>query len=647
MRFRLTVLLAILNVAVFGAIWMLERDSSNEDSQASALSDFTVLEIEGKTIEKPRVLRFENNRWRIVSPIEWPANFFAINRIRSQLEFLDRQTSFEVSEISKHGQTLADYGLDDPSFIFKYGAPGKMHTLKVGKAAPIGNRIYMLDDESEKIIVVDKELLESLVIDIERLRSQDVFEIPRFEVGAISIRIPQNDGASSAKTKFRRIGLVKDGGKWKFETPIAAGANNMAVDSFLNNLCAISARGFATDSAASAGFDISAFPMTVTLQGTNRRQVLLIGNPVPGTDLVYAKLEDNPTVFTLDSAIFKDFDHLQTTLRDRLFFKFDILDAAGLDIASPSETVRLRSVKSGLWDLIKKGKGSDPETLQADSAITASLLNKLSKLSARDFANDAPGDNLAPYGLNAPKLKITVLFSDQTSKTLLVGSSYKLGGATLTYAALEGEPSIYGIPTDILESFPVNPLYYKSRILAALPEKAALKSLKLLDAQSGRVMFEVAKTDSQDVSQLIAAIPQKRRREMAEVISAYAKKFVVSAYEAAPFSQDGIKLENAPAIPWKWKLVAVAELPGTGKLIEETHEWFFTDIISATLQYGGSAAQNATFRLPQNLIEASFEFTAPALAESLRPPATKQPTPLPAPAPAQPPATTDAAGNAK
>ncbi len=633
MRFRLTALLIFLNAVVFTAIWLLERDPTVEDDADARLSDFTVLEVMGKSIDKPRVVRLENNRWRITSPIEWPANFFAINRIRSQLEFLDRQTSFAVSEIQKHGQTLSDYGLDDPTFVFRYGGESGMHTLKVGKTAPIGNRIYMLDENLGKIVVVDKELVESLAVDIERLRSQDVFEIPRFEINAISIRIPQADGGADQGAKFRRIGLVREGENWKFETPIVAPASGMLVEAFINSLCSISAKTFIAESGNTADFDISAFPMTISISGTNRRQVLLLGSAVPGTDQIYAKLEDNPTVFTLDAETFKDFKNIQTSLRDRSFLKFNALDAVGVDVSDGNERVRLRNLKSGLWEVSSKMQESDADSFKpeaADPAIVGGLITALHGTTARAFVSDAPGENLAPYGLDKPKLKITVHLSDKSTRTLSIGNTYKLGGATLAYARLDSSPSIYAIATGILNDYPANPLFYKSRVLDAIPEKGVLKQFAITDIESGRVVCSIVRENAQDdIEKLIAKITPARRRDMSKKLCDYAKRFVVQKFLKQPFDEKGVQADSK-LIPWKWKFEAVAELPGTGKTIEEKKTWLLTDRVSGTLQYGGSAAQNAVFELPQSLMEAVFEFTAPELEKAIKSPAVAAPAPKPA-----------------
>lgn len=211
MRFKLTILLLAANVAMLLSIWILERAPAPQAAASENFVDLTHLEITGKSLDKPRVLKLENNRWRIVSPIEWAANYYAVSRIRNQLEILANETSFPVSEIEKHGQTIADYGLDDPVLTFRYGDGKNMRELKIGRNAPVGDRVYMLDSENERIIVADKTLAETLSSEVDLLRGQAVFDIPRFEVASFSIRLSQGDGKTPLKSNLRRIGLVRDG----------------------------------------------------------------------------------------------------------------------------------------------------------------------------------------------------------------------------------------------------------------------------------------------------------------------------------------------------------------------------------------------------------------------------------------------------
>ncbi|MFR6032215.1 MAG: DUF4340 domain-containing protein [Bacilli bacterium] len=153
---------------------------------------------------------------------------------------------------------------------------------------------------------------------------------------------------------------MKDGGKWKFETPIVADADTREVNAFLDDICQLSASGFNSVSADNAGFDVSALPATITIQGTNRRQVLLLGGKTKDGSQVYAHLENNPTIFTLDASILKKISDIQTTLREKAFLRFDINQTVGIDISKDGKSLKLRKLKSGVWDVI--GSGSDGHT---------------------------------------------------------------------------------------------------------------------------------------------------------------------------------------------------------------------------------------------------------------------------------------------
>ena len=610
MRFRLTLFLLILNAALFFGIWSLERSDSEGGDKPHASIAFSVLQIEGKNIEKPRILKLENNRWRIVSPIDWPANLFAVNRIKNQLEFLDKEASFSLDEVKKHGHSLSEYGLDDPAYVFKYGNEKKMYALKIGKSAPIGDRIYMLDENGNRIIVVDKEFVDSLIVDIERLRQQFIFEIPRFEVSAFSIRLSVETSDASGKMNFRRIGLIKDGGKWKFETPIVADADTREVNAFLDDICQLSASGFNSVSADNAGFDVSALPATITIQGTNRRQVLLLGGKTKDGSQVYAHLENNPTIFTLDASILKKISDIQTTLREKSFLRFDINQTVGIDISKDGKSLKLRKLKSGVWDVI--GSGSDGQTLtsNADLALVNNLLSRLEKAKARQFVNDVPGENLAAYGLTPKCLHITVAQSDQTQRGIRIGSTYKLGGARLMYAASDDSDAVYGISMELSEAASTDFLYYRSRILEILPEKAVVQFLRIMElrnAEPPRAVFEIQSANG-DFSKALSLLPQ-RRSSAAKTLLSFGKRFVIGDYLDAPFSDKGVEAQGQ-TYPWKYVMEVGVELPGTDSSTQtEILKWHFTKRLGGTVQYGGSAKSDAVYTLSDSCIDALFELT--------------------------------------
>lgn len=610
MRFRFTIFLLIANIALFGAILGLEREKSADDFARRDMAPITVLEIEGKNIDKPRVLKLENNKWRITTPIDWPANLFAVNRIINQLEFLEKETGFSVAEAAKSGHGLSEYGLDAPAYIFKYGNGEKMYTLKVGKGAPVGNRIYLLDSFSERIVVVDKEFVDGLIVDMERLRNQSVFDIPRFEVSAFSIRLPITASPAEPKTNFLRIGFVNDAGKWKMETPIAAAADPREVDSFLDEICRICAVGFPQNVTLSeAGFDGATLPAGITIQGTNRREVLQIGAKTKDGKYVYARLEDNPTIFTLETALFKNLDNLQTTLRDKSFFRFDSSRATALEISQDGESVRFHKLTGGLWDVSSTGKSGEEKSSSADLSVVGDILNKLSKVRARQFVSDA-AVNISQYGIVPNGLRISVTQDDGTTKTIQIGSEYMDGGEPLMYAKTGSGSAVYGISKQLAQAATTDFLKCRSKILESLPEKAVISSVKIVRIADAKVLFEVESSGTETFAAAVKKFDSRKSASI-ETLAKAAKTFTVSKYIGQGFSEKGISIDGN-IVPWKYLLTYSVDLPGGATGSVKKLEFYLTQRLGGITQYGGFKENNTVFIPNQNVIDAVYELISKA-----------------------------------
>lgn len=606
MRFKLTIILLAANLLMLLSLWYLEYTPSlNIIRDGGGFADFSSLEITGKNLDKPRILKFENNRWRIVSPIEWTANFYALSRIRNQLEFLDKETSFEIDDLEKHGQTLADYGLEDPVLTFKYGDGKNMRELKIGKNTPVGDKVYMQDVSSGRIIVADKTLAENLSNDIDLLRGQNVFEIPRFEISSFSIRLPLGDSKIPLRSDLRRVGLVKDGDSWNFETPIAAHADSGEVNSFLDMLENVTARSFAPPNAVNTGLDVANLPTSITLQGTNRNQTLFLGNLLPNGTLRYARLDGNPTVFMVDASLFKNLGKIQTDLRDKAFLKFDELNLDEIDISSPASSVKLKKINIGEWDAIGKNSSGALETVPADFALVNSIISKLKAVRAREFVTDARGEDAKRFGFDTPTLKISLRQSNGAVQTLIAGLPFNNSENELLYVSMAGSPSVYGISPNILRGIPSDILSCKSRILSVLPEKAEVRKIALSDI-GGKVLFEAVPAGS-GWGDAFASLPDSERSSAVKILDAV-KKFTVQKYLDVPFGENGVKI-GGKDFAWKYRLSAEIAMAGTGGSRTELKSWLLSEREGGRTQYGASPDQKAVFEIPQSLIDAVSCFT--------------------------------------
>ncbi|MBE6413956.1 MAG: DUF4340 domain-containing protein [Verrucomicrobiaceae bacterium] len=613
MRFRLTVFLAVANIVLFLLIWSLERERNSVHPSQDTLPPFTKLEISGKNVDKPRVLKFENNYWRIVSPIEWKANLYAVNGIKTRLNFLGSQTSFSQAEVLERGHTLAEYGLDDPAYIIRYGDGDKMQTVKVGKNTSVGDRFYLLDESKGKIVVVDRELIERFISDMEDLRDQSIFTMSRFEVTSFSVRSPvagfnnmANVGTpSSEKSDFKRVGLVKDSSGWKFETPIVANADNVEVEAFLNDVCRAVAVAFVDGKTEKTGFELASLPSTITLQGTNRREVLMLGALSKDGKFVYARLEDNPTIFALDASILKKLDIMQTSLRDKVVLRTSPSQITGIDISENNKVLKLRKLKNNQWDVIGTDKNGKAITFEANLGLVNKLLLRLERVRVRQFVNDTAGKDLARYGISDNSLKISIISNNDKITSISFGEFYRKFGVNLRYANINGDSSVYGVGMDLSEITNTDLLYYRSTLVCSLKADDVLQSIKIEDIQKSATLLDITATKG-DFSAGLSKMNARKASAIKEV-EAFVKNTVANSYSSRNFNKDGVLKNSKDIEKWHYKL-SVKYLPKDADTpVERT--WLLTKRTGATIQFCSVVGEDVLFFPEMNFINAFFELT--------------------------------------
>jgi hypothetical protein len=103
-----------------------------------------------------------------------------------------------------------------------------------------------------------------------------------------------------------------------------------------------------------------------------------------------------------------------------------------------AEQIGLERNGAGAWHIVS------PTPLAADQSAVASLLGTFSSLNSQRVVEDKAGD-LAPYGLNAPKLEVDLTGKDNKTQKLLLGDDTPASNGM--YARLDGDPRVFTIPS--------------------------------------------------------------------------------------------------------------------------------------------------------------------------------------------------------
>ncbi|MCW5548436.1 MAG: DUF4340 domain-containing protein [Opitutaceae bacterium] len=614
MRTKVTLVLVFLNVALFFFIFKFERHWRTERASLEArkrvlgpeTADIRELTLGGPGLTTIRLTR-SGGDWSLAEPIAWPANPHAVNRIVNELQFLDHETSFRVADLAKNDQSLADYGLAEPrlTVTFSSGEPGSRPplTLRIGDETKVGNRLYILSPDGERIHVVSQGFARSMALDLAELRADTLFTIPVFEARSLALQ-----NAANVRVRIRR-----EAGRWAFEAPIVARANKTATELAINALNNLRVHSFLPADTATVASTPS---LRISLQGNNRSETLLLGAELGTTAMTgasggsqpdvefQAALEGKSAAFTvvLPAALLDALRNAQEVLRETRLLEFDPGTVTRITLAAPdTPPVTLQrdpAAPAGApWQLLRRTDGAGTVTRTADADAIADLLNELGRLAAQKFQSDAPSDaDLENWGFNRPEREITLTLNPAqgAARTLTLQVGVTTPRDDRAYARLAGERFIYGVDPAILDETVVSPLAYRERLLQELPAATRITALRIVDLNDDTTISE------HDLTAVPADSPAARLA--AQLRKLRAAHFVLDEF-ADTFAAGG---EDRT---WRYRLDATLALPGGATGQTETFTLYLSERIGGGLQIAGSAELAAVFAVEQPLLDALWAVT--------------------------------------
>lgn len=643
MRTKVTLVLLFLNVALFFFIFRFERRWRTEDNWKEArrrvlgaeATDIRSLEITGPN--RNIALAKRGDTWFITKPLEWPANPNAVSRIVNELQFLEHQTSFFVRDLAKNGQSLADYGLDEPTLTLAFTSgdpaanPGRPPTLlRLGDTTKDGSRSYLLSPDGERIHVILRSLALSLALTFDELYWDHIFSIPVFE--ALSLNLQTAPPASL------RIRLRRNGSRWSFDSPIIARGSKNTTELAINQLNALRVKSFVTENLPPS-LPTDKPTLRVSLEGNGRRETLILGEAVgettPSTAAAatterdyYAQLEGRSALFTvsLSPELKNTLDRAQVVLRESRLLEFDARAVTALTLAAPNQPPltlqRLetgsQTAESAAWQIVLRGEGAGPQTLPADSIAVTRLLEQLSLLSATEFTSDAPRDaDLENWGFNRPEREITMTVRSAEPDTQPIGLQIGVGSGRdrVAYARLTSNPaSIYGIDPKLLRDTPVEPRAWRDRLLRVLPAGARITALKLTDLEEEKILLDTT-IDATGRPAANTPSPEAVETILTQLRSLRAKEFVLDQFV------DRVQVAGDER-NWRYRIDATVTLTGGSGEQTSTTSLRLTQRLGGDLQLAGSNEFNVVFKIEQPFLDALWTLT-----QGARDPGAPKPSP--------------------
>lgn len=620
MRLKITLTLLAILLGLLVYIFYIDNRTDidgYETNRSAVLGDLAVgidhLSIQNNVTGQTITLALEGKRWMIREPYLWPANEFAVQRILTELRFLERISSFETNLVSQSGADLPDYGLSPSQIAIKFGRGGRSSTLHIGKPTEIGNNLYILSTDQSQVHVVNRSLLDAVTVSLDNLRSSRLFDIAVFEATSWNIQVREGD-------RNLRAWFARNGDRWVFETPIRARADTPVVNTLLNRCLSLTADSIV----ASNPSDLSPYGLQnpiyrIAIESDKSREVLEIGEKISSdSEFRYAKRESRPTVFQIRIDFLDMLANAQTKLRERRIFEVDVTAATTLTIEQRQEQpLTLQKLEGGEWEIVVSNESRGIQTLEGDSDQIALILQSLDQLKAvpdTGFVNDAPSaPDLESYGLEVPEYSITItsnkLYTQELPLSELRTETLHIGDRTPrdrleSFVKIENKDFVYSVYNDIFSQINTDPITYQKRRVIELPLNAKVTSVEI-EKLSDKSILLSEKIDEN------ASEPAAKLAELVSTLS-------VESYLPEGFTRT-VEIAGREQ-PWAYRLVAEVK-PDPASETTETIEIFISETTGGPLLMGGIANRNLAFRFGIDFID-TF---SPVVFERVARPAPEQP----------------------
>ena len=584
MRFKLTILLIILNGALFGYLLYLNKAGSTQDRLqdearlilapdfSSRIDRFTV---ESSALESVWELRKQGEDWEVLQPLRWPANSYAVEQLLFQLKRLRRESRFSVASLADTGRGLADYGLETPALTLRLGSGDRERILRLGDPTEIGARLYILSHDGETVQVVPRDLLDALRRDPESFYDPRVFSLSFEETNALQIQ--------DRITGTVRIRLVRSEDGWEFVSPMETQADDERVRSLLDQWQSLQTGELLSPQEAPVGF--AGNSLRLTLEGLSRRETLVISSTGEENARFYASREAYPAAFEISGALVSQLRRAQENLREKRFLHTLRDQWNSLEVRMNDRTLTLQQLESGEWQVLYTTEEGNLQTLPAEEDVLSELKSLIGRMEAVRFVTDAPSESdLQRFGLEDPQRRILFRRPEKEDVALLVGGIHP--EETLLYATTSTSGSVFLVRPQILASFPLDPLHYRDRSFWRPSPGQSVGNVELIRTVAG-------------IDLLHEAGEQETLRNQ---LYGWAENLVVERYLSVPFT-DPLRLDGERRIPWEFRFeVTMSADNESGDA--EARVFLLSEPMGGGMQYIGDPESGEVGIVPPEMVRA-------------------------------------------
>jgi hypothetical protein len=230
-----------------------------------------------------------------------------------------------------------------------------------------------------------------------------------------------------------------DAGKWQLTAPKQLGADQDAVSSLLSTVSSLNSERLVDDKPADlTQYGLAQPPLEIDITTKDAKpQKLLLGDDTPAGNAVFAKLDNDPRVFTIASYNKTSLDKSVNDLRDKRLLTLDFDKLSQLELVTKKQDIQFGRNKQE-WQIVK------PKPARADNFQVEEIVRKLRDAKMDTSSADADAKKAAAAFASATQVATAKVTDPASTQELQIRKS-----KDDYYAKSTAVPGIYKVPSDV------------------------------------------------------------------------------------------------------------------------------------------------------------------------------------------------------
>ncbi len=405
MRFRNTLVLLLILAGLGGYLYFVDAPRQRSAADAQQLVQASADQIDRITLARgDQALEIERreDEWHLVRPVRARADDTAVRTLVNAVA--DAKVQQELGPLEGDP---ARFGLAEPEVEITIDGPEiEAATVRLGKAAPVGNTAYVQRADGDAILLVLAAFRSQVDKGVDDLRDRSLVDLDDDQPAWIEI------AKGERKVRFERD-EASDG--WRLVQPEEFAGDDAAIDTYLSSLRSLRAASFvAEESPDLEPYGLDSPRLHVAFGGSEGPLgELSIGGEKSATEF-YAKLGGSPTVYTIHDWAYRNLDKSARDLRDKRLFAFALEDVRAIHV--------VRKKGEG-FRLLREGEawtvdGVDGKVAQRE---IEQFVQDVADLRGYEIVADEVADP-AVFGFDEPELQLSVFAAgDESLGSVIVG----------------------------------------------------------------------------------------------------------------------------------------------------------------------------------------------------------------------------------